>query len=76
MSDHHTMKKFVADAEHKRVCADKGTVRKVSDRQMCSIRRIPTNLPLQSKKQVEATGASGDPPNSICKIFKKYATVL
>jgi len=32
--DHRTVKRFVADSEHTRVCADKGTIWKVSARQI------------------------------------------
>ena len=38
--DHRTVKRFVADSEHTRVCADKGTMRKVSARQTRRIEQL------------------------------------
>ncbi len=56
------MKRFVADSEHMRACADKGRMRKVSARKIHRIKRAAAKMPLQSSKQVfEAPGASGVP---------------
>ena len=58
--DHRTVKRFVADSEHRWVRADKGIMRKVSARQIHRIKRAAAKMPLQSSKQVfEAAGASG-----------------
>jgi len=58
--DHRTGKRFVSDSEHTRVRADKGTMRKVSARQMHRIKRAAAEMPLQSSKRVfEAAGAAG-----------------
>lgn len=50
--DHHTIKRFVADSEHARVRADKGTIRKVSARQIHRIKRAAAKIPSYSSKQV------------------------
>ncbi len=74
--DHRTVKRFVADLEHIRVCADKGRMRKVSARQIHRIKRAAAKMPLQSSKQVfEAAGASGVPQTSRCRILQKLAVV-
>lgn len=76
MRDHRTVKKFVADSEHRRVRADKGTIRKVSARQIHRIKRAAAKMPLQSSKQVfEAAGTSKIPRTSRCRILKKFASV-
>ena len=70
--DHRTVKRFVADSEHTRVRADKGTMRKVSARQIHQIKRAAAKMPLQSSKQVfEAAGASGVPRTSRCRILQR-----
>ncbi len=62
--DHRSVKRFVADSEHRRVRADKVKMRKVSARQIRQIKRAAAKMPLQSSKQVfEAAGASGVPSN-------------
>ena len=67
---------FVANSEHRRVRADKGIMRKVSARQINRIRRAAAKMPLQSSKQVfEATGASGVPRTSRCRILQRFAVV-
>ncbi len=74
--DHRTVNRFVADSEHRRVCADKGRMRKVSARQIRRIKRAATKMPLQSSKQVfEAAGASGVPQTSRCRILQKLVVV-
>ncbi len=74
--DHRTVKRFVADSEHRRVRADKGKMRKVSARQIRWIKRAAAKMPLQSSKQVfEAAGASGVPQTSRCRILQKLAVV-
>ncbi|CAI9603403.1 unnamed protein product [Staurois parvus] len=58
--DHRTIKRFVADSEHRWVHADKGTLRKISARSMHRIKRAAAKIPLHSSKQIfEAAGASG-----------------
>ncbi len=74
--DHRIVKRFVADLEHIRACADKGRMRKVSAIQICRIMRAAATMPLQSSKQVfEAAGASGVPQTSRCRILQKLAVV-
>ncbi len=74
--DHRTVKRFVADLEYIRACADKGRMRKVSAVQICRIMRAAAKMPLQSSKQVfEAAGASGVPQTSRCRILQKLAVV-
>ncbi len=74
--DHRIVKRFVADLEHIRACADKGRMRKVSAIQICRIMRAAAKMPLQSSKQVfEAAGASGVPQTSRCRILQKLAVV-
>ncbi len=74
--DHRSVKRFVADSEHRRVHADKGRMRKVSARQIRRIKRAAAKMPLQSSKQVfEAAGASGVPQTSRCRILQKPAVV-
>ncbi len=71
--DHRSVKRFVADSEHRRVRADKGRMRKVSARQIRRIKRAAAKMPLQSSKQVfEATGV---PQTSRCRILQKPAVV-
>ncbi|CAI9556287.1 unnamed protein product [Staurois parvus] len=66
--DHRTIKRFVADSEHRRVRADKGTLRKISARSMHRIKRAASKIPLHSSKQIfETAGASGVPPTSRCR---------
>ncbi|CAI9612113.1 unnamed protein product [Staurois parvus] len=50
--DHHTIKRFVADSEHRRVRADKGTLRKISARSMHWIKRAAAKISLHSSKQI------------------------
>ena len=74
--DHRTVKRFVADSEHTRVRADKGTMRKVPARQKHRIKRAAAKMPLQSSKQIfEAAGASGVPRTSRCRILQSLAVV-
>ena len=74
--DHRTVKRFVADSEHIWVCADKGTMRKVSARQIHRIQRAGAKMTLQSRKQVfEAAGASGVPQTSRCRILQRLAVM-
>lgn len=73
MRDHRTVRKFVADSEHRRVRADKGTTRKVSARQIHRIKRAAAKMPSQSSKQIFE--ASGVPRTSRCRILKKFASV-
>lgn len=55
--DHRTLKRFVADSEHRRVCANKGIMRMVTARHIHRIKRAAAKMPLQSSKQVfEAAG--------------------
>lgn len=66
------MKRFVADSEHRRVCVDKGKVRKVSARQIHQIKRAAAKMPLQSSKQVfETAGPYGVPQTSRCRILQR-----
>ncbi|CAI9542594.1 unnamed protein product [Staurois parvus] len=59
-SDHRTIKRFMADSEHRWVGADKGTLRKISARSMHRIKRAAAKIPLHSSKQIfEAAVASG-----------------
>ncbi len=44
--DHRTVKRFVADSEHRLVHADKGKMRKVSARQIRRIKRAAAKMPL------------------------------
>ena len=75
--DHRTVKKFVTDSQHKRVCSDKGKIRKISAKQMRRVKRAATKMPLNSSKQVfEAAGASGDSRTSRCRMLKRFASVL
>lgn len=56
--DHRTIKRFVADSEHRQVCADKGALRKISARFMHQIKRAAAKMQLHSSKQIlEAAGA-------------------
>uniref|UniRef100_A0A8C5MML4 Tc1-like transposase DDE domain-containing protein n=1 Tax=Leptobrachium leishanense TaxID=445787 RepID=A0A8C5MML4_9ANUR len=74
--DHRTIKTFVADSVHRRVRADKGTLRKISARSMNRIKRAAAKIPLHSSKQIfEAAGASGVPRTSRCRVLKSLATV-
>ncbi|KAK3512212.1 hypothetical protein QTP70_001115 [Hemibagrus guttatus] len=74
--DHRTIKRFVADSEHTRIRADKGTMRKVSARQIHRIKRAAVKMPLQSSKQVfETAGASGVPRTSRCRILQRLAVM-
>lgn len=58
------MNEFVADSEHRRVCAGKGIMRTVSARQLHRIKRAAAKTALQSSQQVfEVAGASGVPRN-------------
>ncbi|CAI9607530.1 unnamed protein product [Staurois parvus] len=50
--DHRTIKRCVADSEHRRVRADKGTLRKISARSMHRIKRTAAKIPLHSSKQI------------------------
>lgn len=67
--DHHTVKRSVTESQHKPVCAvnhsthgfDKGTMRKLSARQIHQIKTAAAKRPLQSSKQIFAAGASGVP---------------
>ena len=74
--DHRTVKRFVADSEHTRVRADKGTMRKVSARQKHRIKRAAAKMPLQSSKHIfEAANASGVPRTSRCRILQRLAVM-
>lgn len=65
----------MADSEHTWVHADKGTMRKVSARQIHWNERAAKN-PLQSSKQiVEAAGASGVLQTTRCRILQKLAVM-
>lgn len=56
------MNEFVADSEHRRVCAGKGIMRTVSARQLHRIKRAAAKTALQNSEQVfEVAGASGVP---------------
>ena len=59
--DHRTVRRFVADSEHRHeVHEDKGIMRKVSARQLHQIKKAAAKMPLHSSKQVfEAVGSSG-----------------
>ncbi|CAJ0927840.1 unnamed protein product [Ranitomeya imitator] len=73
---HCTVKRFVAESEHRSVRADKGIMRKVSARQIHGIKRAAAKIPLQSSKQLfEAAGASGVPRTSRCRILQRLAVV-
>ena len=50
--DHCTVKRYVGDSEHRRVCADTDIMRKVSARQIHGIKRTAAKMPLKSSKQV------------------------
>ena len=50
--DHRTVKRFVADSEHRRVHADKVIMRKISARQIHRIKTAAAKMPLRSSKQV------------------------
>ncbi len=71
--DHHSVKRFVANSEHRRVRADKGRMRKVSARQIRRIKRAAAKMPLQSSKQLFE--AAGVPQTSRCRILQKPAVV-
>ena len=74
--DHRTVKRFVADSEHRRVHADKVIMRKISARQIHRIKTSAAKMPLQSSKQVfEAAGASGVPQTSRCRILQRLTVV-
>lgn len=45
--DHPTVKRFVADSEHRQVCVDKGIMWKVSARQIHRITRAAAKMSLQ-----------------------------
>ncbi len=69
--DYRSVKRFVADSEHRWVRADKGRMRKVSARQIRRIKRAAAKMSLQSSKQVfEAAGASGVLQTSRCRILQ------
>lgn len=72
--DHRTIKRFVADSKHIWVHADKGTLRKVSARQMHQIKRAAPKMPLHRRTQVfEAAGASGAPRTSRFRILQRFS---
>lgn len=72
----HCTKRCVADSEHTQVHADKGTMQKVSARQIHRIKRAATKMPLQISKQVyEAAGASGVPRTSRSRIIQRLAVM-
>ncbi|CAJ0945177.1 unnamed protein product [Ranitomeya imitator] len=75
-SDHHTVKRFVIETKH-RLHADKGTMRKVSARQIHWTKRAAAKIPLQSSKQIfEAVGASGVPRTSRSHYFQCYFLLI
>lgn len=52
MCDHRTGEKFVTNAEHRWVCSDKGTISKVSARQVHRTKRAAAKRPLQTDMNV------------------------
>lgn len=61
--DHLTLKRFVAEWRHAQVCANEGTLRKVSAKEIDLIQRAAATRPLQSSRQIferQSVGSSRD----------------
>uniref|UniRef100_A0A3Q4MF61 Metal transporter n=1 Tax=Neolamprologus brichardi TaxID=32507 RepID=A0A3Q4MF61_NEOBR len=70
------LQRFVAESEHTQVRSDKGTMMKVSARQIHEIKRAAAKRPKQSSRRIyEAAGASGALPTSryIFDIISSFA---
>ena len=74
--DHRTVKRFMADSEHRRVRADNGKPRSISAKQIHRIKRAAAKMPLRTSRHVfDAAGAFGVPRTTRCRILQKLAVV-
>ena len=75
--DHRTVKRFINNSNKTRKRSDKGVCRKISRRQLSTIKRAVARHPLSTSKQIfEEAGMQGVPRTSRCRILKSVAKAV